>query len=98
MPYVVRDSEGRYLDQKCGQNRGWTHDIYKAQVFETVGKGKVAYNHAVAIGLRCNEHTRRIQQYHDKPLAIQVIPTFEAVPVEVSVSVSIKELNSTKLS
>lgn len=44
----IREDTGKFLDQGRGQGRGWTSDLTKAQVFESAGRAKVAYNHATA--------------------------------------------------
>ncbi len=92
MSFVVRNNHGLFLDQKRGQRCGWTTNLSKAQVFESAGRGRVAYNHATASARWSNERNARIRaNYPDRNAPHIDIPTFEAVPVEVKLSIEIKE-------
>jgi hypothetical protein len=74
---VIREDTGQFLNQVRGEGRGWVSDLSKAQVFETVGKAKIAWNHATAFHRRANAY-RDARLKRDLPVSgdAYTIPEF----------------------
>lgn len=84
MTFIVRNAEGKYLDDKRGWARDWVHTLAKAGTFPTLGKAKLAYSHA----------TRKAKRWNQFPnVTPKPIPSFEAVEVAI---VTVKELERLK--
>lgn len=82
---VVNPLSGKYLDQGRGERRGETPNLEEAQVFETVGKAKIAYNHAWAQNRRWNKyfHQRVDRQLPMGNMKLKDIPDFATKTVKV---------------
>lgn len=82
---VVNPLNGKYLDQRRGESRGETPNLEEAQVFETVGKAKIAYNHAWAYSRRHNKwfHQRVAQGHPVGNMTLDDIPDFVTKTVKV---------------